>query len=74
MIELSRFNYILCHLNLGHVEAAKMLIENGAEIDARDKYFNNPLHIACSHGILEDFLFEILISCSGRRKTKKQHS
>lgn len=48
--QLVKINHILYSLNLGHVEAAKILIENNAEIDARDNYFNTPLHIACSHG------------------------
>ncbi|XP_031626687.1 carboxypeptidase B-like isoform X2 [Contarinia nasturtii] len=39
----------------GHHEAAKVLIDRGARIDAQDFFFNTPLHIACSHKNGADF-------------------
>ncbi|CAM9216900.1 unnamed protein product [Choristocarpus tenellus] len=34
----------------GHVQVVKVLLENGAHVDVRDKFFNTPLHWACKHG------------------------
>jgi hypothetical protein len=36
-----------CH---GHVEIARLLLQNGAEVNVRNNYGNTPLHWAASHG------------------------
>ncbi|CAM9813019.1 unnamed protein product, partial [Discosporangium mesarthrocarpum] len=34
----------------GHAQVVQVLLENGAHVDARDKFFNTPLHMACKNG------------------------
>jgi ankyrin repeat protein len=34
----------------GSVDVAQILVESGAEVDARNSYGNTPLHIACLNG------------------------
>jgi hypothetical protein len=34
----------------GHIEIARLLLQNGAEVNVRNNYGNTPLHIAASHG------------------------
>jgi len=44
----------------GHLESVKLLVENGAEIDATDTFSNTPLHYASenAHGDVVAFLLE----------------
>jgi hypothetical protein len=43
-------DYAACH---GHVEIARLLLQNGADVNARNKYGSSPLHWAASQGHID---------------------
>lgn len=45
------FNLILKKKNLEHDNVAKLLIENNADVNLREKYLRTPLHSAIEKGI-----------------------
>ena len=37
----------LCHYRYGYLKIVEFLINNGADVNAKDKYAETPLHDAC---------------------------